>query len=169
MREYRRVRGNINEANLSRLASHIQTVIRTVQSQNISVVETETDHSSALQRVFYMGPFLVNVYHVRCHRQNRIFADLGRDRIKEFAYCLFLQDVPGFSQRIFYIPTGVLLAYIGLRDKRQIVLPLNDTSLPVNGMPPGFTWLSYEGEKGLEAMVSRIREVESAIQNLNRI
>lgn len=168
MRDYRRLHGNINEARLSQLAPHIQTVIRTVQGRGISVIETQTKQTSPVRRVFYMGPFLVNVYHIQCHRQNRTFADVGADRIKEFAYSLFLQDITGFQERIFYVSTAVLLTYIGLRDKRQIALPLKDIPTPVDGMPLGFTWLSYEGEKGFEIMASGIQETERAIKKFNR-
>ncbi len=150
MREYVRLGGNIGENRLSQLAPYIQAVIRAVQSRGISVLETRTDTTCPMQRVFYVGPLLVNVYHIRSRRQNRTFADVGKDRIREFAYSLFLQDITGFRQRIFYIPAHELLSFIGSMDKRQIVLPLKGIPTPIAGMPPDFTWLSYEGESGLK-------------------
>ncbi|MBI4224811.1 MAG: hypothetical protein HY617_00620 [Candidatus Sungbacteria bacterium] len=160
---YRRLGRNIRDSRLSQLAPYVQKVIRKMQRQGMSVAETETQYTSRVQLVFYAGPFLVNVYHLQSHRRHRTFAELDKDRISQFAYSLFFQEVPGFKERVFYVPTSVLMVYIGPKKKRQITLPLNDVSLPVKGMPPDFTWLLYEGKKGLELMKSAAETLSSAI------
>ena len=156
MKDYRRTYRphgtDITEHRLSQLAPHMQTIIRQAQSWIRPVQEAESNRIYPLNHVLYIGHFLTNIYHIQSRRRNATLADLRTNRIQEFSYSIFFQDIDGFPNRIFIIPQLPLIQYLGISEKRQIVLPLTNVHMPIRGMLPNFTWLSYLDEKGWQQM-----------------
>ena len=151
-RNYRPHGADITSHRLSQLAPHMQTIILQAQSRISPVQEAASNKVSPLRYVLYIGHFLTNIYHMQSRRRNVTLADLRTNRIQEFSYSIFFQDVDGYPHRIFVIPQLPLLQYLGINEKRQIVLPLTNVQMPIRGMLPNFTWLSYLDEKGWQQM-----------------
>lgn len=153
MKEYARMSSPVSERRLKKLDPYVQEIVGAVRSVGIDVFEAHAYHRDRFytsKLLLYFDAFLVTVHHTQHVRRRCSMVELNNTRVRNFAFSVFLQDVPKFPKQIFYIPQAPLLRYLRGRAKHQMYLPLRGEAMTVKDMPLGFSWADFEGDRGLQ-------------------